>query len=114
MALAIGISSIQEAQLVTTVDKQFESDSDIGDSVMVITMTQFSDSEMNPNEEKFDAQALASLLAQVYSIADWDPPLTTWLIPDPIYNQRVLTFSCLQVCLTKIPLYSTTRTGHNP
>lgn len=49
---------------------------------------QFSDSEMGPNEENLKAHMLTSSLAQVYSIAKWNPPPIPWPIPEPIYNQK--------------------------
>lgn len=60
----------------------------IGGSVVVASVTKFSDSEMDPDEEKLNAQAPASSLVQAYSIADCDPPLTPWPIPEPIYSQK--------------------------
>lgn len=52
------------------VDEQCELSSDIGGSVMILSTAQFLNSEMDPDEEKFDAQELAFSLAKVYSIAN--------------------------------------------
>lgn len=84
---AIVASLAHTMQKVTEVERKPELESDVGGSVMVVSMTQFLDLEMDLDEERPKASTSASSVAPDHSIADWDPPLTPWPIPEPIYNK---------------------------
>lgn len=81
---------------------------------MVVSPAQFSYLEMDPDEEKLEAQMLTSSLAQAYSIANWDPPLTPWPILEPIYNQKGANVFVPPSKPHQTSSYFIGRKGHNP